>query len=801
MSPSPFGPEMSGPRRRRRRVAKGVLVALVSLAMVAIGVTLPSQAASAAGTASVSISPATTTVAAGASTTMTLSISCSVTGGCADTTLTFPVTSYTDLTGATVNDSTRFGVLSCTGWTRTVTATVVTYTYTGGTPAGTLATGTQQCTFVYGTKNYTTPNGQAFSVVPTINGSNFTSSTGDAATITTTAAPSVTFTKTTTLVNSNVGQGGQFVYDLHFNCTANNLTGAIGTSSFTVVDPLPANFTYQSYETWYNANNGNYGVGVFPGTITFDAESNTLTYSDPDGTICAGANNSPGRDIRITGTASTAGVPDGIGETISNTATATFDYLDGTSGSIPASTASNVVAVVPTPFEVKGSTSQALGNLGEYRYPPNNGAYRYTYPGDWNGSGQSAQYTIYLTTNGTQAGASFAVQDPLPCATNNASPGTSANPNYASNAPGTLCTDPAFIPTVITATGFTPTVSDEVTVIHADGSTASIAYTSGTGWVIPAAPAVSEIDFPAFAEEGQNSAARMQLTILGYAAADLAVPSIMTNTATANAYLVGSDEPLAPQETASAILMVAPADEPSGTVVQPGIWPRYSGGDLHRDRLDRRIRGQRPAVQLHRDRRRSVPSDLSVLPRSGGRDGDIRHVRDIRLHAAELRAAQHAGRRLGDDRHDRRDRDGRLQRHRTPAAAVGHPRRHHHRPGRLPIRREQPARRPRGRMRRQLPERHHDRIRCTHHRVQRPRWRVDTVERHQRRPEHHQRTGRDELLRRVAEHHRRPDQPRLLGGQISAGQPRRRSGHRRWRRQCEPGWRHRRVQGDVHQYG
>jgi uncharacterized repeat protein (TIGR01451 family) len=584
MSQSPFGPEMSGSRRRRRRVAKGVVVALVSLAMVAIGVTLPSQAASAAGTASVSISPATTTVPAGMSTTMTLSISCSVTGGCADTTLTFPVTSYTDLTGTTVNDSTRFGALSCSGWTRTTSATLVTYTYTGGTPAGTLATGTQQCTFIYGTKTYTTPNGQTFSIVPTINGSNFTSSTGDAATITTTAEHDVTFTKSAT-TDGTVGQGGQFVYDLHFNCTPNAVRGSIGTSSFTVVDKLPANFTYQSYVTWYNANNGNHGVGTFAGTITYDEASHTLTYSDPDGDICNGGihtngvgGTSPGRDIRITGTASTGGVPDEIGSTLTNTATATFTYLDGTTGSIPATTTTTVVSVVDDPFLDKNSTSQSLPNRGEYTYPPNNGAtYPYVYPGDWNGSGISAQYPILLSTNGTQAGAAFAVQDPMPCTSNNATPGTAANPSYSSGAPGEVCTDPAFIPTLIPATGFAPTAADEVTVVDTDGDSTSIAYTPGTGWIIPTSPAVSEIDFPPFAEEGQNTG-RMQFTVMGYAAADLAVNSLMTNTATVNAYLVGSDVPLVPQETSSASVLVVAADTPSGTVIQPGIWPQIKGG-------------------------------------------------------------------------------------------------------------------------------------------------------------------------------------------------------------------------------
>ncbi|GAB3397986.1 hypothetical protein GCM10027568_34410 [Humibacter soli] len=550
----------------------------MSVALVTLGVSIPMGAASAAGTASVSISSDGTPVAAGAATTLTLSLSCSVTGGCAGTTLTVPVTSYTDLKGATVNNATAFGALSCPGWTKTTSASTVTYTYTGGTPAGTVPTGTQQCTFNYTTTNYTTPDNQTFPITPTINGSNFTSAAGNTTTVTVTAAEDVTFKKT---APAQVGQGGQYVYDIHFDCTPPHTTfGAIGTSSFTVVDHLPPNFTYQSYQTIYNANNGNYSVGTFPGTVTYDAANNTLTYSDPDGNICNGVSSgAPGRDIDITGTASTAGALDNIGDTISNTATASFTYFDGTSQNLQGTANTNVVAVVPTTFDSKSSSSNSFGNSGQYTYPPNGGRYPYVYPGDWDGSGVDAQYSINLFTNGTQAGADFAVQDPLPCTTNNATPGTATNPNYSSNAPGTLCATPAFIPTVITAAGFAPTTADSITVIHTDGTTASVSYATGTGWIVPTSPAVSEIDFPQFPEEGQNTATMQQFIVKGYAASGLTTSSLITNTATATPYLViGSDTPLAAAKPTSASLLVVAANSPSGTVVAPGIWPRYNGG-------------------------------------------------------------------------------------------------------------------------------------------------------------------------------------------------------------------------------
>src|SRR6185312_10788057 len=82
----------SRPRWRRR-----VLPMLAFVAVLA-GVLAPTTAASAAGGASVTISSGATSVTAGSNVTLTLSLTCSVTGGCAGTTLTFPVNTYTDLT-------------------------------------------------------------------------------------------------------------------------------------------------------------------------------------------------------------------------------------------------------------------------------------------------------------------------------------------------------------------------------------------------------------------------------------------------------------------------------------------------------------------------------------------------------------------------------------------------------------------------------------------------------------------------------------------------------------------------------
>jgi hypothetical protein len=95
--------------------------------------------------------------------------------------------------------------------------------------------------------------------------------------------------------------------------------------------------------------------------------------------------------------------------------------------------------------------------------------------------------------------------------------------------------------------------------------------------VIPASPGVAEIDFPAFAEEGQNTSATMAFAVQGYAASATTTTSLLTNTVTGNAFVVGSNFPLVPQETSSGSFMVVSPNEPSGTVVYPVMIANYNG--------------------------------------------------------------------------------------------------------------------------------------------------------------------------------------------------------------------------------
>ena len=337
----------------------------------------------------------------------------------------------------------------------------------------------------------------------------------------------------------------------------------------TITDVLPSNFTYTSSRTFYSDANGE--SGTLPGTVIYVSATHTVTYSDPTGATCQSPNVlRPDATVEIQGTASTNGTGNPEGSTIVNDASASWTYLDGTTGSGTGSLTTTVVSPVPTPFLTKQGVTQSIGNAGQYKFPPNGGAYQYTYPGNWNGTGAGVNFRIVMNTNGTGSGVNFAVQDPLPCLDN------FSGQVYSSPAPAPL-RRPAFIPTVVTAAGFTPTAADVITLDYADGTTGTVAYTPGTGWVIPDSPAVAEIDFPPFPEEGSNSSSSMVFNVQGYAALTVSTTSLLTDTATGNAYLVGSGTPVVPEETAQASVMAVSATEPSGTVFYSSVLANYEG--------------------------------------------------------------------------------------------------------------------------------------------------------------------------------------------------------------------------------
>src|SRR5581483_11830063 len=499
--------------------------------------------------------PDAATTPSGVAANFTLTVSCSTTGGCSGTKVSFPSTTITG-NGATTDFGSWVGNSSCAGVTRAVAGGVVTFTY------GTVPTGTMQCTFPVAPPNYTTFNNARVTITPTRSASDFPSSTPPATTLTVTADHNDELVKQGPIT---VTSGLPYTYTLRFYCGGRtDYSGDTGLSALTITDQLPANFTYTSYET----------PRALPGTITYDGGANTLTYSDPTGTTCRNGGPYTALDnhtnlvvIYVKGTAAANGVADPTGSKICNAARASFTYVDGTAATSDApEVCSTVAGRVPAEFLGKPTNAATFSNAGQYRFPPDNKTYPYVFPGDWDASGKSGLFQIQLATTVANAGVNFAVQDPLPCLTN------FSGQTYSSNPPGApYCAAPAFIPTLITATNFAPAASNAITLVHPDGSTATVNYTAGTGWVIPTSPPVAEIDIPPFAEEGANTATSIFFNIYGYASA-LALPnSLLANTATAQAYEVGSTTPLVPQKTAKGSILVANPAAPSGTVVRPVI--------------------------------------------------------------------------------------------------------------------------------------------------------------------------------------------------------------------------------------
>jgi uncharacterized repeat protein (TIGR01451 family) len=526
-------------------------------AMVGFGAAPP---AFAAGTG-VTITPASTTTASNAAVTYTVTVSCSNSGGCANATVTFPTT------GVTGNGArTDFG-----GWLQRASCPAL--SATGGTATltlGTLPTGSQSCTFTVTPPEYLTLNNAQATITPTLSGSNFTAVTGTASTLTVTAGHHAALGKS---APSSVAAGGTLAYSLIFSCGAMSYQGDVGLSAVTITDTLPANFTYTSYSA----------PTALPGTFGYDATSRVFSYSDPTGAMCQttqwdnGPNGANQVIITVKGTAAVDGVPDPTGSTVCNTASSSFTYLDGTTGtSTSPQVCATVTNLVPNPFLLKQSAATTNPNLGQY--PFTSGAtttnYPYTFPGNWDSTGTGISYSVYLYANSASAGANYAVQDPLPCLDNY------ANRVYSSPAPGgPYCANPAVIPTVITAGGFPVSGADSITLVDTAGTGHQVPYTAGTGWVVPAGITVAEIDIPRFAEEGSNDGSGIAavFTIQGYAAGSAQVDSLVTNTATATAYAVDATTPLLPAETSSASVLVADPADPSGTIVRPAISAGYNG--------------------------------------------------------------------------------------------------------------------------------------------------------------------------------------------------------------------------------
>lgn len=523
-----------------RRLGIVGFVAALAVALVAVGSPAPALAADMA----ITVSPTSATANSGVPTTYTLTYSCSNgAGSCANSVVTIPTTTITG-NGSNTDFASWIGSGTCPAADKTVAGRV-------SFGFGTLGTSTNTCQFTVTPPDFKTLNGATATITATLSSSNSTSAVAAPVTLTSTATRNATLTYQ---MPGQVVQGTPFEYAIQFNCAANigAPQGDLGTTSMTFSATLPANFEYQSFRL------GN----AVPGTVSYDPSTRVVSYADPSGATCGTVSRLL---VYVSGTATTNGVPDAVGSQICIASTGTWTYIDGTPASGSSGTGcANVIAATTTIG--KSVATSTLGNLGQYKFTDGSSP-SYTYPGDWDGSGASTYFDLIAgSTGGTKnAGVAFDLKDPMPCLTN------LAGGVYSSNAVGAYCTAPAYIPTLVAPFNFTVTTADAITVVHTDGTTSSVPYTAGKGWIIPTSPAVAELNIPPFAGEGSNTASTITFRVFGYAAASVQTPSELKNTVSSTPYTVGSSTPLSAPQTASRVELVAAPPANGAAIVFPAL--------------------------------------------------------------------------------------------------------------------------------------------------------------------------------------------------------------------------------------
>ncbi|HEY4224742.1 MAG TPA: hypothetical protein VGM70_02925 [Pseudolysinimonas sp.] len=531
---------------RRGRIAR-ITAAGAAIVGLVLGGMVFADAAYAAS--SVSITPGATTVASGTATTYTLNFSCSGTpSGCGASTVSFPTTTITG-DGTTIDFGSWVTAGTCPSLTKSGGVASFDVTSFIGT-----ANATQQCAFTVRAPEYTTLPGAVATITPTLTTANGGTSPGSAVTLTSTAAHNSGFTANAPAV---VVPGGTMSFSLFFKCSAtSNKVGDVGADPISITAQLPANFTYTGHSSGFPGTFTTPAVGSQGGTFSY-----TGSYADCNGL----SGTATGFTVAITGTATGASGPDAPNDTVCAIASASWTYLDDTTPTTSAnSTPCTTVNAINTTAAKTASTTSPLGNAGQFKF----GAATplYTFPGNWDGTGAGSSWTIAYSTTpspAATAGVSYGVQEPLPCLTGGPVAGI-----YASLAPGTACANPGFVPTAVTPSGFTPAPGATITLLFANGTTGTVAFSAGK-WVIPTTTAVSEIDLPAFVEQGSNNFATMSYKIDGYASAAATPGTELQNMATVTSYL-SSDltSPISTVKKPTAILGIA---DPTTVSIRPNI--------------------------------------------------------------------------------------------------------------------------------------------------------------------------------------------------------------------------------------
>lgn len=293
--------------------------------------------------------------------------------------------------------------------------------------------------------NHTTPNGTSWTLTPTMTFSDGTP---------TVTAPGVTSTATSRAVidvrkSTDVLfylRGDTVTYTFWWDCTlAAGATGVEDLTTLILVDTLPAGLTY--------ASSSPAGAVVAGQNVTL-----TLTAAQLGDRCSLGSGTAVPVTINATVNANVAD-----GTVLTNRVAATGTTLSGATVTDSATAGITVVVQLPGATVKKIGYGPLLNTIGDGALDLNLNGYRSaTYPGPWLGRGiaatpSSTAYVLPSTTDNFQIESSywmrvdlpvpaqFELTDPMPCNTNASGAVYSSYP-----AGGTLCTDPAFHPTLIT---------------------------------------------------------------------------------------------------------------------------------------------------------------------------------------------------------------------------------------------------------------------------------------------------------------------------------------------------------------
>ncbi|MFC4224493.1 DUF11 domain-containing protein [Lysinibacter cavernae] len=147
------------------------------------------------------------------------------------------------------------------------------------------------------------------------------------------------------------------------------------------------------------------------------------------------------------------------------------------------------------------------------------------------------------TQNTSSLSASWSLRDPMPCATNTTLNEFGQN-QYNSNAPGTICSDPAVRVTslqVTSAAALTALADGQIYYLNTDGERKTFKKVSTYDWAIQADDILAELVVDNVTLESMNSFSFVDLTLNGYLPSDRVADETAMNTADFSlVYLDGS---------------------------------------------------------------------------------------------------------------------------------------------------------------------------------------------------------------------------------------------------------------------